>query len=330
MSSAAITWEDEKKAPLPEIKWEDEKAQPAKPAGPAPTTANNSIENAVKETNTTPAWKRLGSGLWDATKGLVGGMTSGMPDAGSAMASGARIAGDDAIRKAQGRSVPYRAVAGLGEGLGINAPGMEDAASRGDMAGIIGQSIPPAVAATSSHWIPKVAGKIGGIPDALGEATRMQETGKLKPSVRALSRATGAGVGGMTAGGPGAVAGTLLGPSLADMLLPEHPNPYGEFSKIPSKFPKSSIPSATGMPNALETSATRPAGRMVLTPGEFNTRDVLGDLAKKNASRRGMDFAGGMTPMEGRKVPRFPTATQEAEYPRPREITKFPKKDDDE
>jgi hypothetical protein len=53
-------------------------------------------------------------------------------------------------------------------------------------------------------------------------------------------------------------------------------------------------------------------------------------IATKRASERGMFFAGGMTPREGRSVPRMPTQIQETEFGGPREHQAFPMEDDDE
>lgn len=62
---------------------------------------------------------------------------------------------------------------------------------------------------------------------------------------------------------------------------------------------------------------------LVLTPGEAQTENTMQEIAKRRASERGMQFAGGMTPREGRSVPRLPARFPATEYPGPREVVRF-------
>lgn len=62
---------------------------------------------------------------------------------------------------------------------------------------------------------------------------------------------------------------------------------------------------------------------LVLTPQEAQTEDFMQGMAKRRASERGMQFAGGMTPREGRSVPAGPTRSVTEEYPGPRSVTTF-------
>lgn len=91
-------------------------------------------------------------------------------------------------------------------------------------------------------------------PDGTG---RFVKAGPLKPAVKLGSRIVGAGTG-ATAGniglGPygaagGAVAGWRLGPDVADLILPEHPNPVGPYSPLPKRMsiPEPELP-GTGAP----------------------------------------------------------------------------------
>lgn len=249
-------------------------------------------------------------------------------------------------------------------------------------------------------------------PPPLSEVTRLPN-GKLAPPVRTLARAAGAGAGGFIGGGPGAVAGTLLGPGLVDMVLPKRPAPFipaaaeelapvaAAPKKLPSTFnlamerpetsgfvprvaaptpaeefaarqaaaaPKPELPPAPALartPKGVIATIDRPAGQgfvprvagptpaeefaerqaaarsalppvstgtpesvagtrsLILTPSEAASEEVMKAIAKRRASERGMQFAGGMTPREGRKVPRLPTRMREEEMPPPRERIRF-------
>lgn len=69
--------------------------------------------------------------------------------------------------------------------------------------------------------------------------------------------------------------------------------------------------SAEGVPGTLP----KPSGRIIKLPQEFAAEDQLQGIAKTRASQRGMQFAAGMVPGEGRSVPRTPTATNTVEFP---------------
>lgn len=58
---------------------------------------------------------------------------------------------------------------------------------------------------------------------------------------------------------------------------------------------------------------------LVLSPEEARVESNLFNLAKKRASERGTLFAGGMTPREGRSVPRYSTKTDITQYSEPKE-----------
>jgi hypothetical protein len=64
-------------------------------------------------------------------------------------------------RREEGRSLPYRTIAPLGDVLGVNTRGMEDAADQGDMAGVAGHMATPialtAAGAALAHGIPAAA-----------------------------------------------------------------------------------------------------------------------------------------------------------------------------
>ena len=71
-------------------------------------------------------------------------------------------------------------------------------------------------------------------------------------------------------------------------------------------------------PEGNETVA-KPSRTMVLSPTEAMSEAQMQKLATRRASERGMQFAGGMVPREGRKVTQSPTRIASPEYPQPRE-----------
>lgn len=85
------------------------------------------------------------------------------------LADNARSAQEDAARKAAGYSLPYRGLAPVAEGIGVNVGGMEQSAQQGDVGGVVGHAaaVPVAMAATE--------GLARGVPKAVsagGKATR--------------------------------------------------------------------------------------------------------------------------------------------------------------
>lgn len=97
----------------------------------------------------------------------------------------------------------------------------------------------------------------------------------------------------------------------------------GRASRIPTRMPRS-ITNITSLPGAGTTPESVAGTRsLVLTPSEASSEEVMQAIAKRRASERGMQFAGGMTPREGRKVPRLPGRLPEEEYPKPRSVTRL-------
>lgn len=82
------------------------------------------------------------------------------------------------------------------------------------------------------------------------------------------------------------------------------------------------LPSIAEGAGSESVAGTRPRS-LVLTPEEASSEERMQGIAKKRASERGMQFAAGMTPREGRSVPRMPNRMASADYPPPREITVF-------
>lgn len=81
--------------------------------------------------------------------------------------------------------------------------------------------------------------------------------------------------------------------------------------------------SVTSGETAMNGSVARPAGSLIKTPDELRSFDQMMSIAKRNASERGMQFAGGMVPAEGRKVPYTPTATTYDPFSSSRGTTQF-------
>jgi hypothetical protein len=53
---------------------------------------------------------------------------------------------------------------------------------------------------------------------------------------------------------------------------------------------------------------------LIYTPEEAQSEAQMQAIAERRAKERGMQFAGGMTPREGRSVPRYPTRTATEEF----------------
>lgn len=102
---------------------------------------------------------------------------------------------NDQARKAEGRSAVYRAIAPVGEAIGVNARGMEQAANKGDTSGVVGHTIVPtatALAAPAIEGAGKIAGKIAPsvAESALEVGSKSRGFGKT-PGQAALDETTG-------------------------------------------------------------------------------------------------------------------------------------------
>jgi hypothetical protein len=135
-------------------------------------------------------WKSVGQDV----KGVLGGVLStpgGNPlDIAASTARGAAsVTANDAIRKHQGRSGTYRAVAGMGELAGVNAAGMEDAADVGSKKGVLAHTVVPATMAVA----PAVAKEVTpGLGEAINESRSL---GNLKGGTEDIFRASVPGAG---------------------------------------------------------------------------------------------------------------------------------------
>jgi hypothetical protein len=136
-------------------------------------------------------------------------------------------------------------------------------------------------------------------------------------------------------GEPGSVKALPFG---MQRFIPESMVPKGEigtptnpgpFANLPARMPSSSLRNAASAAPSGESSVAGTRS-LVLTPSEAQSESVMQRIATKRASERGMQFAGGMTPREGRKVPKLPSQMQDEEYPGPRESVRFPSDDEEQ
>lgn len=100
------------------------------------------------------------------------GATMGNPGAMAQLGASqaAQIGTEDVLRKQEGRSAPYRAVAGLGTALGINSRGMEEEANKGSMAGVLGHAALPTALAVGPSILNRAAPAIADMTAAPREA----------------------------------------------------------------------------------------------------------------------------------------------------------------
>lgn len=135
--------------------------------------------------------------LWEDAKGMAQGMASTanatyaaqsgnpMPMAMQAANMAQGISDNMQHRKDEGRSLAYRSVAPVGDVLGVNTRGMEDAADQGDVAGVAGHaSAVPAAMAVSAGVPAAIELAKGGAARAalLGKTPEQAYQSALKPS----------------------------------------------------------------------------------------------------------------------------------------------------
>lgn len=101
------------------------------------------------------------------------------------------------------------------------------------------------------------------------------------------------------------------------------PSPESVSATSSSPVTYAGASSVTSGETAMNGSVARPAGSLIKTPDELRSFDQMMSIAKRNASERGMQFAGGMVPAEGRKVPYTPTATTYDPFSSSRGTTQF-------
>ncbi len=241
--------------------------------------------------------------------------------------------------------------------VGPWAAGLGEQAGQGDVGGALAQGTAQAATAEAikpvARGIARVAEPlIGKSSDYIGAKLRT-EKGSLTPGTRSLAQAGGAALGHMTGIPGGELMGFVLGRNVADALIPKRPiapdplqgrptpfegmtssaTPLGS-AKLPIAGTAAPAPNVIFVPRfrralapsggeAMENVA-RPAGSLILTPGEAASEAQLARIAKVRASERGMQFAAGMVPREGRSVPRLPTRIPSEEFSGVRERVALP------
>lgn len=157
-------------------------------------------------------------GFWHAVGSYFasppGGVTSPYPGMDMEQKQAiAQEAGQQADqRKAAGYSAPYRALAPVAQAVGVNVPGMEQAAKEGDVGGVAGYAAVPAAAAIAPLALKgagKLASKAGAaVKPAVSSAVRIASdvvdpdiTGIVSPRLAHAQRALGRLAKAMDTGG---------------------------------------------------------------------------------------------------------------------------------
>ncbi len=187
------------------------------------------------ETPASPV-SRFASGVVSGAKAMV----PTMPDATTIALSGlgpipsmvrGAASGYQEARDA-GQGVGESLAAGAGSLLGLDTKGIRERASKGDVAGVVGEGVPAIAATLLGGEVSRRSPNIRAAGGAIGDALRTEE-GALKPGVRAVSHAAGAAAG-STLGPGGTLAGTFAGPALADAIIPNRSPLPGVEPTLPS------------------------------------------------------------------------------------------------
>lgn len=224
-------------------------------------------------------WQTVGEDLWGMGKSALQ-----IPSIVSNPAAGLQMAGqmgvEDIERQQEGRSLPYRAIAPVGEVAGVNVRGMEESANEGDVAGVAGHAAAvPAVMATT-HAVVKSAPAVADFSTRL--AKNLDSFGSLTPKqvAQGAGAVTGAGLGHGTLSVPGAYYGAKGAGALTEGILGERANqpiirpknPGAPFPEAPPKEVLQASPLATaGQPITPEPSAALSTVRPSL-PEAFQAR----------------------------------------------------------
>jgi hypothetical protein len=121
----------------------------------------------------------LGSDIAGMAKGVVGSFGDALNPVASSYKLAQQVQGmveHDTARKDDGRSGAYRVAAGAGELLGVNSSGMEDAAKKGDVGGILGHAAAVPVVTAASEGLAR------GVPGAVDALKNASERG-LPPAI---------------------------------------------------------------------------------------------------------------------------------------------------
>jgi hypothetical protein len=350
---------------------------------PAPTTANNSVESKTNSSEPEGFWGAAYNDAKWAVEGLGrtivrpyteayegykhGGIAEGAARGLNALntplgepISPSEILERNQRQKASAYGLPYRVASGALGAAGImNSKSMEDAAARGDAAGVLGHTVVP-VATVASPLLGEGAAAARG---ALGDARL------------AIARNIYTPEGGLTPGANALMHPMKFPEYLGRKAFPEPPEQiarrqadeyYGQRGEdlMRRGEEQSTIDAAneqrlrdvesarqkeladterlreqharslaqTAARQATERASTaeaiigsiaRPSGRIVLTPEEVTANDRMLRLAKTRASEHGLQYAAGMRPAGGGRVPMTPTGTEVSGYAPVRPRTKW-------
>jgi hypothetical protein len=163
----------------------------------------------------------------------------------------AKFNAEDAARKEAGYSLPYRAVAPVAEGLGVNVPGMEQSAKEGDMAGVAGHAaaVPTVMAATEG-----IGRGAGALSDTEAFARVKQTLQNVTP--KQVAQAAGAIPGLAHASPTGAYFGAKGAGSMVERILGDRAN-----------LPMRAAPTNPGAPLPAAPGEELLQGNALLRPG---------------------------------------------------------------
>lgn len=259
----------------------------ARPSGSILNANESPAHTAVRGFEKTLGIEQEPTSLWDAYK-----------QSGTSLGKLALNVLKDPLNAAQ---IPEGMATGLEEagrdvysGLARNDP-RQIANATGTTAGVLGQGeladrVPDAI---SSAIDAAPAAK-----DALGRSLR-EPSGKLKTPVKTASRLGGAAAGHFLGlPGYGELGGYVLGPQLADLMIPEHPNPPGPRMKIPNRL---KLPSPVSVEPPASTNPFQGATSSAASPEDAMFQRLFGpeyqeagDLAEwETGNREGGPLTGG-------------------------------------
>jgi hypothetical protein len=190
-------------------------------------------------------WAAFGSDLGGMAKGTFNTLGAAMRSAASGSAqpladqasqTAQTISDNMQHRRDEGRSLPYRTIAPVGDVLGVNTRGMEDAADQGDVGGVAGHAAAvPAVMAASEG----LSHGAGPVADAAAPAVRAAVK-TINKGLQKLPEAAGGAAGfaaGHATGIPEAgLAGAWIGRSVGKDLLPTLKLPGERFGLPPEEI----------------------------------------------------------------------------------------------
>lgn len=194
--------------------------------------------------------------------------------------------------KQEGRSLPYRMIAGLGRVSGV-APvdQMEQDADIGNKRGIYGHSVLNAALAAApiaGEYMGRGIGALDNVRGNIGEAIRTPE-GKLKTLPKVMARVGGAAAGYATHIPEGGLIGAVTGPTLMESLFPDPNAELRARAAFMNRGYKPLAPEESGtMPRLGEGSAIKPFEPMIWeSPEEAASHDFRMKNIERQASSAG-------------------------------------------